>query len=392
MSSFFDVREKPKSAAGQLLTAILRIVISVSIPAVTFLVLWGGFMFLRDSGAPQIVVTLVAIVWGVGGVAALFFSGNWLIQHLGGVWKARLTPFLFVGPAVVVMGWYLALPTARSLWVSFLGKYRTAWAKLPADIGFFSKIGAYFEKNWVGLENYKYVFTDRTMLTAFANNLIWLLVGTGATVLAGLLVALLADRSRMEKMSKSFIFLPMAISFVGAGVIWKFVYAYRDVSQVQIGLFNAVVAGLGGNPVNWLTLRPWNTLFLIIIFVWLQTGFGMVVFSAALKQVPESILEAARIDGAKEFRIVLQIVIPSIRTTIITVGTTILLMTLKVFDIVYAITNGLFGTEVLASQQFKQMFKFLHPGRGSAVAIVIFIAVIPVIWYNLRQFADREVF
>lgn len=348
-----------------------RTLVAVFVPAVTFTVLYLGFIFLRDSGAPQGVIALVAIVWGVGGVASLYFVANWLIEKLPSTWRSRLVPFLFVGPAIVILGWYLFLPTVRSLYLSFFGK---------------------FSNEFVGLENYIYVFTDRTMRNAFVNNLLWLVFGTGGAVVFGLIVALLADRSRMERTAKSLIFLPMAISFVGAGVIWKFMYAYRAAGQVQLGLLNALVTGLGADPVNWLTLRPWNTFFLIIIFVWLQTGFAMVILSAAIKQVPSQLIEAARIDGAGEFRIVFQIIIPFISSTIVTVSTTILLLSLKVFDIVFAMTNGLFGTEVLASQQYKQMFKFLHYGRGSAIAIVILVAVVPVIWYNLRQFGQREVF
>jgi len=352
-------------------TGIGRILFAVFVPAVTFLVLWRGFIFLRDSGAPQLVITVVAIIWGVGGVVALYFVANWVIQRFPVAWRTRFVPFLFVGPGVIIMAWYLFIPTLRSLYLSFFDK---------------------FSKTFVGFENYKYVFTDRTMLVAFRNNVLWLVLGTGLCVVLGLIIALLADRSKFERVAKSLIFLPMAISFVGAGVIWKFIYAYKAAGLEQIGLLNAIVTALGGEPVGWFTVRPWNTIFLIIILVWLQTGFAMVILSAAIKGVPKELVEAARIDGAKEMRIIFSIVIPYIKSTLITVSTAILLITLKVFDIVYAMTNGLYGTEVLASQQYKQMFKFLHYGRGSAIAIVIFLAVIPVIWYNLKQFSQREVF
>lgn len=371
MSGPFFSSDTPRGIVQQGVTTVARIVTALFVPAVTFFVLYLGFIFLRDSGAPQVVITVVAIVWGVGGVAALYLVANWLIERLPVQWRKRLTPFLFVGPTMIVLGWYLFLPTVRSLYFSFFDK---------------------FSEQFVGLENYLYVFTNRTMLTAFLNNLWWLIFGTGFCVVLGLGIALLADRSSFEKSAKSFIFLPMAISFVGAGVIWKFVYAFRPETAAQIGLLNAVVTGLGGDPVNWLTLRPWNTFLLIAIFVWMQTGFAMVIFSAAIKQVPHDLLEAARMDGAREGRVIFQIIVPYIYSTIVTVGTTILLLTLKIFDIVFAMTNGLFGTEVLASQQYKQMFKFLHYGRGSAIAIIIVLAVTPVIWYNLKQFGKREVF
>ena len=144
--------------------------------------------------------------------------------------------------------------------------------------------------------------------------------------------------------------MPLAISFVGAGIIWKFVYAYKPADIEQVGLLNGVVTLFGGEPVNWLVLAPWNTFFLIVIFIWLQTGFAMVILSAAIKGVPKEIIEAARIDGISEFNIAIYIIIPSIKGTIVTISTTILLLTLKIFDIVYSITNGLYGTEVLASQ------------------------------------------
>lgn len=348
-----------------------RVLSAVFVPIVTFVVLYLGFIFLRDSGAPQFVIAAVAIIWGVGGVAALYFVANWVIEQLPVQWRSLLTPFLFVGPAMLILAWYLMVPTVRSLYISFFGK---------------------FSADFVGLKNYAYVFTDRTMRIAFLNNLLWLVFGTGGAVVFGLTVAILADRSKFERLAKSLVFLPMAISFVGAGVIWKFVYAYRSIEQGQIGLLNAIVDALGGMPINWLTIRPWNSLFLIAIFVWLQTGFSMVIHSAAIKQVPNELIEAARIDGASEIRIVFNVIIPFIASTIVTVSTTVLLLSLKIFDIVFAMTNGLFGTEVLASQQYKQMFKFLHQGRGSAIAIVILVAVIPVIWYNLRQFGKREVF
>ncbi len=365
------VPDKKGNTGQKIVTAVGRIIVSLFIPIVTFAVLWAGFIFLRDSGASQLIITVVAIIWGVGGVAALFILSNFTIQRLPVHWRKRFVPFLFVGPALIILGYYLFLPAIRSFYMSFMGK---------------------FSKDFVGLANYKYIFTDRTMRLAFLNNLEWLILGTSLSLIFGLLFALLSEKSRFEKLAKSLIFLPMAISFVGAGVIWKFIYAFRPAGEAQIGLLNALVTALGGPPVNWIVLRPWNTIFLIVILVWLQTGYAMVILSAAIKGVPVTLKEAARIDGASEWRIVFQIIIPSIKGSLVTVGTTILIVTLKVFDIVYAMTNGLFGTEVLASQQYKQMFKFLNYGRGSAIAIVILIAVIPVMWYNLKQFGKREVF
>jgi alpha-glucoside transport system permease protein len=367
----FEKAVRPEGFFPNLWLILWRLLIAVIVPGVAFIVMYVGFRFLRESEAPAWIITIVAIIWGVGGVALLYIITNWVITQLGPAWRRRLQPFLFVGPAMAILSWYLVIPTIRSLYLSFFG---------PAS------------KKFAGLANYGYVFTDRVMLTAFRNNLLWLIIGTGGAVLFGLIIALLAERSYMEKLSKALIFLPMAISFVGAGVIWKYVYAFKPPGQPQIGILNAIVTALGGEPVGWLTYRPWNTFFLIIILIWMWAGFAVVVFSAALRGVPISIKEAARIDGATEFRVVLSIIIPYIQGTIVTVATTILIITLKIWDIVFSMTNGLYGTEVLASQQYKQMFKFLHYGRGSAIAIVLVIAVIPVMWYNLKQFMSTEVF
>lgn len=298
------------------------------------------------------------MISGGGGISILYLVANGLVNHLSSTWRSRLQPFIFVGPALAVLSWYLLLPTLRTLYLSF-----------------FNANSAKFN----GIENYIFAFTDRVMLTAFRNNLLWLIIGTGGATIFGLVIALLADRSRFEKIAESFIFLPMAISFIGAGVIWKFVYAFKPAGVEQIGLLNAVVVALGGEHVGWFTIRPWNTFFLIVILIWMWTGYSMVLHSAAIKGVPKELIEAGRIDGAGEIRIVLSIVIPYISGTIVTVPTTILIVTLKIFDIVFSMTNGLYGTEVIASQQYKQIFKFLHYGRGSAIAMILFIAVIPVI-------------
>ncbi|HEY0069447.1 MAG TPA: sugar ABC transporter permease [Chloroflexia bacterium] len=354
----------------ELLAWVFRLLISLIVPLVAFFVLYQGFIFLRDSNAPKLVIALVAIIWGVGGVALLFVLSNWLVERLPDVWRLRIQPFVFIGPGIIMLSWFLAVPTLRTLYQSFFDRTST---------------------NFIGFSNYAYAFTAPSMQESFRNNLLWMIVGTGLSVAFGLLIAVLADRSSFESIAKALIFLPMAISFVGAGIIWKFVYALSP-GQEQIGLLNAIVTALGGEPQGWLVKGPWNNFFLIIIMVWLQTGFAMVLLSAALKGVPGELLEAARIDGANEFQIFFRVIIPTIQGTIVTVSTTILIATLKIFDIVFVMTNGNFGTEVMASQQYKQMFRFQDFGRGSAVAIILLIAVIPVMIYNLRQFRERRAF
>jgi alpha-glucoside transport system permease protein len=189
------------------------------------------------------------------------------------------------------------------------------------------------------------------------------------------------------------IFLPMAISFVGAGVIWNFIYEVKDAGSPQIGLLNAIWVGLGGQPQAWTAmLQPWNNLFLIIIVIWLQTGYAMVIFSAAIKGIPDELLEAARVDGATEVQIFFRIMIPYIMGTVITVATTVIIFTLKIFDVVIVMTGGQFGTNVIATQFYREAFTNQNKGYASAIAIVLVILVIPVMIYNLRQFSEEEAF
>ena len=344
-----------------------QILISLFVPLVTFLVLWQGYLFLQRAQAPQIIQVLVAIVWGVGGVALLYLVANWLVLKLPKPWSTRLQPFVFVGPAVAIMAWFLAVPVVRSLVASFQ-----------------DRLG----QEWVGFDNYIFAFTDPRMLETFRNNLLWLVFGTSFSVALGLLIAVLADRSRAEVIYKSIIFTPMAISFVGAGVIWKFVYTYKGVGLniQEIGLLNAIVTGLGGTPQPWLNIPPWNNFLLIVIMIWLQTGYAMVILSSAIKGVPAELLEAARIDGASEVRAFFSITIPYIRGTIITVVTTIVIFSLKTFDVVRVMTGGNNGTNVIANEFYLQSFTYTNKGRASAIAIVLLVLVIPIIIYNLRQF------
>jgi alpha-glucoside transport system permease protein len=206
----------------------------------------------------------------------------------------------------------------------------------------------------------------------------------------GLIVAVLVDRIRGEAVAKSIIFLPMAISAVGASVIWRFIYSFQPANRPQIGLLNAVFVALGGEPQGWLILQPWNNFFLIIIMIWILVGFAMVILSAAVKGVPGELLEAARIDGASEFQIFFRVIIPYIRGTIITIATTVLIMVLKVFDIVFVMTSGQFNTEVIANRMFAEMFTFRNFGRASAIAVVLLVAVIPVMIYNVRGMRESR--
>lgn len=373
MQQITEAEPRPTSFVSLIGSTLGRIIISLFVPLLTFVVLWQGFIFLRDSQAPKIVIAIVAILWGVGGVALLYLVSNWLIEQLSPQWTRWLQPFVFVGPAIAILAWYLAIPTVRTLWLSLLNNNST---------------------EFVGLDNYLTIFTNRGMLITFANNLMWIIFGSTFSVIFGLLIATLADRSRFENFAKAMIFLPMAISMVGAGVIWNFIYEVREAGDPQIGLLNAVVVALGGEPQAWipLTTWPWNNLFLIVIVIWLQTGFAMVLFSAAIKGIPGEIMEAARVDGASEIQIFFNIMIPYIMGTIITVTTTIVIFTLKIFDIVWVMTGGQYDTHVIATQFYRQYFTARNFGIGSAFAVILLIAVIPVMIYNLKQFSEREAF
>jgi alpha-glucoside transport system permease protein len=381
----YDSSKEELSTGSRILATVLRILLMVAIPLIAFFVMYQGFLFLRAGDAPKWLVTIVAIIWGVGGVAALYWIFNWLVEQMGDRWRAALQPFVFVGPAVAILIWYLALPTFRTFWLSLFGRDGP-----PRDASLSETFNA-----MVGLSNYGAVFTDRLMREAFRNNLMWIIFGATITVLMGLLIAVLADRSKFERIGKSFIFLPMAISFVGAGVIWNFIYEVRPENVPQIGLLNAIVVGLGGQPQDWprwAAVIPWNNLFLIVIAIWLQAGFAMVLFSAALKGIPSDLMEAGRVDGASEIQIFFRIMVPYIMGTIITVSTTVVIFTLKIFDVVWVMTGGQVSTEVIATQFYRQSFIARNSGYGSAIAIVLLVTVIPVMIYNLRQFREQEAF
>ncbi len=210
-------------------------------------------------------------------------------------------------------------------------------------------------------------------------------MGTAGSVLLGLVIAGMVDRVRREALAKTFIFLPLAISFIGASVIWRFMYEWNPAGQTQIGLVNAVWTALGFEPVRWVQQQPINTYALILIFVWLQTGFAMVVLSAAIKGVSVEIIEAARLDGASERQIFFRVIVPIIKGSIITVATTIAIVVLKIFDIIYVMTGGRNGTDVVANRMFTEFYEFFNDGRAAALATVLFIAVLPIMFVNVRN-------
>ncbi len=285
--------------------------------------------------------------------------------------QVKLRPWLWLAPALAFLGVFLVYPALHTLYLSFLDARSTAF---------------------VGLANYIFAFTNRDMLLAFRNNVLWLIVFTGCTVSVGLLLAVLTDRVRYESLAKSIIFLPMAISFVAAGVIWKFVYEFRPATALQIGLLNAVLMRVlpGFRPIAWLVNLATNNIALIAVAVWVWVGFCLVILSAGLKGIPAELLEAARMDGATEWQVFWRIILPTLSSTLIVVATTMVIFALKAFDVVYVMTNGNFDTEVIANRMYKEMFTFRDFGRASAIAVVLFVATVPVMIANVRRFRRQE--
>ncbi|MCJ7567637.1 MAG: sugar ABC transporter permease [Anaerolineales bacterium] len=306
--------------------------------------------------------------------------------------QGRMIPWFYLAPALLLMSFFIVYPMFNTFNLSLQNKDGTDTAAAACRDG---------EPCWGIFENYRYALTAELDLSSpesawtsfwassYGNNIKWVVLMVSGTVVLGMLVAVLADRVRYEALAKGIIFMPMAISFVGAGVIWKFVYSFGT-SQVQIGLLNTIVTSLGFDPIAWLSTPKINTLALIVVGVWIWTGFSMTILAAALAGVPEELLEAARIDGANELRVFRQITIPLIMPTIIVVVTTMVINVLKLFDLVYVMTGGNFGTDVIANRMYTEMYVNFNPGRGTAVSVVLIVLIIPFIYLNIRRFLEQE--
>ncbi len=306
--------------------------------------------------------------------------------------QGRLTPWMYLTPALLIIIVYIVYPTVITTYLSLRSADSSKWADAACVEG---------RACWGIFENYRYALTseiDSTSfstawrsfwISSFGNNLKWILGMVTGSVGIGLLMAVMSDRVKYEQVAKSIIFLPMAISFVGAGVIWKFVYNFGT-GGTQIGLLNAMWTGLGNEPVAFLQTIPLNTLALIIVGIWMWAGFCMVILSAAIKGVPMELLEAARIDGATEVGVFFRITIPLILPTIMVVVTTMVINTLKIFDIVFVMTGGNFSTDVIANRMYAEMYINQHAGRGTAVAVILIIAVLPFIYLNIKRFQEQE--
>jgi len=326
----------------------------------------------------SVLTGLLAIAIGVGGIVALFHGLNVAANSLPSWLGNRLRPYFFILPAMLAVGVFLLYPAARTVFESF----RRAQVQQGVREEFFT------------LDNYRYLLTDDGLASAMWNNLIWLLIVPIGAVAVGLAVAVLADRLRRrgENVAKSLIFMPMAVSFVGASTVWGFVYAWRPEGQDQIGLLSEVARVLGMFPTEqtWLQNQAINDFLLMVIVIWLQAGFAMVLLSAAIKAVPEDTIEAARIDGATEMQTFWRVVVPQIKSTIVVVLTTILILVLKVFDVVRVLTSGNFNTNVVANEYYDQAFTFGDRGKASVIVVALMVATIPFMIVNVRRFREQE--
>lgn len=294
-----------------------------------------------------------------------------IASRFGGRRGDRIVALVFLLPVVVMLAVGLIYPGVLTIINSFYDAPGTSF---------------------IGIDNYETIFTSKDQLTVLRNTVIWVVVTPFVATGIGLLYAILVDRARIESLAKAVIFLPMSISFVAASIIWKFVYEYRpDQGNIkQIGLLNQIVVWLGGEPTQWLLETPLNTLFLVVVMIWIQAGFAMTVLSAAIKAIPDDVIEAARLDGVTPWGMFRFVTLPSIRPAVVVVLTTIGIGTLKVFDIVRTMTGGNFDTSVVANEFYSQSFRADNQGLGAALAVLLFILVIPIVVYNIRQLRASE--
>ena len=321
----------------------------------------------------KILIGLLGLVFGIGGAIVFFRFLNMVVEGMPSRLSEGLIPYAFLLPALSLLGLMLIYPTVQTVVYSFANADST---------------------DWVGLENYTTIFATGEFWQALLNNVLWILIVPIITVAFGLAVAVLADKlsPQGEKISKSLIFLPMSISFVGASTIWGLVYTFRAPDTNQTGVLNAILVGLGGDPQPWLQIDTarLNSLLLMVILIWLQTGFAMVLISSAIKGVPEGTIEAGRMDGAGEIRIFWQVVFPQVRPTLLAVFITVLILVLKVFDIIYVMTNGRDNSDVIANLFFRKLFVEQQAGQASAIVVVLLLMVIPVLIFQVRSYKAQE--
>lgn len=316
----------------------------------------------------QVAMVIIALAGVPAVLVAYIVLVEHTVRHFSENGQRRVRPWLWLAPALLFLYTFLVYPT--------YGTIRRSLYDQSGDV-------------WIGLDNYEWFFNSPDTLLALRNNILWLIFFTAASVILGLIVATLVDRVRYESFAKTIVFVPMAISFVAASVVWRFMYVWNLPGTPQTGTLNAIIVALGGEPVNFLTTRPWNNFALIVVASWVWVGFCMVILSAGIKSIDRELMEAARVDGASEWQVFRRIMLPLLAPTLAVVTTTMLIFALKTFDIVYAMTSGNFDTNVIALEMWNQ-FSFNQYGRASAVAVVLLAAIIPVMAYNIRQFRRQE--
>ena len=319
---------------------------------------------------------LQAVIAGIAITALIYFLLNFLIHRLPERAKRKVEPYVFIGPVLVLIGLFVIWPTLQSIRLSFMEE------ELDGST------------TWVGFQNFRDLFAEDYFASMLINNLMWIAIVPILTVSLGLAIAQLANNvgPRQEKVLKSIFFMPMTISFVSAAVIWRYIYAYSPEGGPQIGLFNAIWTALGGEPQTWFQIEAFkfNNILLMIILIWLSAGYAMVLLSAAIKSVPEDTLEAGRVDGASTGQIFFKIILPQIWPTAIAVFITVLIGAMKVFDIVLAMTGGNYNTTVLAQTFYLEYFIYGNTGKAMAAVVLLILAIIPVMVYQVRHYRKFE--
>ncbi len=325
----------------------------------------------------QIVSVLASVIGGLVISYLIYLGLNFVVEKTNTKWKARLLPYVFLGPVLLLLAVFILAPTALTVFQSLIH---------------YDSFGL---QTFGGVTNYVQLLSSGPFLQTLLNNLLWIIFVPALTVIVGLFVATLADRlgPNREKLFKTLIFIPFAISGIAAGTMWSFVYFYNSPGQPQIGLLNAIFTGISGaDPVSWLATPDFrlNSFLIMAVMIWLNAGYAMVLLSAAIKGVPEETIEAARIDGATEQQAFFRVIMPQIRATIVAVFITVLISVMKVFDIVLAMTTGQYNTNVLGLEFYNQLFSFQNQGKASAVVVILLVAVIPVIIYQIRSYREQE--
>jgi alpha-glucoside transport system permease protein len=314
------------------------------------------------------VVTAIIAVVGVPIVLVGYIRlGEALLERLPRRIAQRMRPYLWVFPAVAAATVFMVLPTINQFIISFQDA----------------------KGNWVGFDNYYFFFTNPDTLSSLKNNVLWLVFFTGLVVILGLLISVLFDRISYEPLAKLAVFLPLPISAVAASIIWKFMFEFKPPGQPQVGTLNAILGAVGFDPVAWLVNGTTNNFALIVTGVWTSTAFAMVIISAALKGINSELLEAARVDGAGELRVLWSIIIPLLMPTLTVITTTMVITALKVFDVVYTLTAGAYGTDVIANQLYTRITNSQY-GLAAAVGVVLLLAVTPILLLNIRRFREQE--